>query len=94
MTSSGFGNLKPQTVMELFEKTVSDAEQEEALFVERDGKWISWTWHRFHKEATYFAKALINAGISTYKCVNILAFNSPEWYAAFIGKHLKLNITI
>ena len=71
--------------MELFEQTVNEAKDEEALFVERDGKWMSWTWNHFHKETIYFAKALINLGIPSYKCVNILAFNSPEWFAAFLG---------
>jgi len=73
--------------MELFEQSVSEAENEQALFVERDGKWISWTWKEFHKETIYFAKALINLGIQSYKCVNILAFNSPEWFATFIGNY-------
>jgi len=85
MTSSGFGNFKPMTVMEMFEQTINEADKEEALFAERNGKWTSWTWHHFYKEALHFAKALINVGIESYKCLNILAFNSPEWYAAWIG---------
>ena len=86
LTESGLGNLPPMTVMQVFEETVKHSSKEEALFVEKDGAWISWTWNHFHKEVLYFAKALINIGIKSYETVNILAFNSPEWYAAFIGK--------
>lgn len=86
LNKNGAGNINPITVMEMFEQTVNEAKDEDALFVERDGKWISWTWNQFHKETIYFAKALINLGIKSYKCVNILAFNSPEWFASFLGK--------
>ncbi len=85
MTNTGFGNFKPITIMEMWEQTLYEADQEEALFVERDGKWVSWSWHHYYKEAQHFAKALINLGIPSYKCVNILAFNSPEWFASFMG---------
>jgi long-chain-fatty-acid--CoA ligase ACSBG len=80
-----FGNLRPQTMMEIFEDAVKDNPKEEALFIERDGHWISWTWNHYHKEVRNFAKALINIGIEPYKTVNILGYNSPEWYAAFLG---------
>jgi long-chain-fatty-acid--CoA ligase ACSBG len=55
------------------------------MFIERGGKWISWTWNHYQKEVMGFAKALINLGIESYKTVNILGFNAPEWLAAYMG---------
>ena len=77
------------TIMELFEDTVKECDQENSLFVERDGKWISWTWHQYKKDAQHFAKALINVGVASYQSVNILAFNSPEWFATFVGNNFN-----
>jgi long-chain-fatty-acid--CoA ligase ACSBG len=85
MSNQGHGSFKPVTVMEMFEDAVKELDQEQALFVERKGKWISWTWHQYRKDAMNFAKALINIGVRAYECVNILSFNSPEWFITFIG---------
>lgn len=71
--------------MDLFEECVKEFPKDEAFFFERDGQWQSWTWNHYHKEVLNFAKAIINIGIEPYKCVNILGFNSPEWFTAFIG---------
>lgn len=79
------GSLNPQTMMELFEECAKDYPKEEAFFYEKEGQWQSWTWNHYHKEVLNFAKALINIGVDAYKCVNILGFNSPEWFTAFIG---------
>lgn len=78
-------NLTPITVMDLFEECSKEFPKEEAFFFERSGQWQSWTWNHYHKEVLNFAKALINIGIEPYKCVNILGFNSPEWFTAFIA---------
>ena len=71
MTEQGNGSIKPITIMELFDNTVKKHNKEDALFVERNGIWQSWTWNHYHKEVIHFAKALINIGIDPYKTVNI-----------------------
>ena len=85
MTEQGNGSIKPITIMELFDNTVKKHNKEDALFVERNGIWQSWTWNHYHKEVIHFAKALINIGIDPYKTVNILGHNSPEWFTSFLG---------
>ena len=80
-----FGSIPPKTMMEMFEEAVKEDPKQEALFVERKGQWTSWTWNHYYKEVTNFAKALINIGVEPYRTVNILGFNSPEWFAAFMG---------
>ena len=72
-------------MMELFEESVKDFPKDEAFFFEKNGQWNSWTWNHYHKQVISFAKALINIGVEPYKCVNILGFNSPEWFTAFLG---------
>jgi len=69
----------------MFEETVQLEKDNKALFVERDGQWINFTWNQFRKFAISFAKAVISIGVESYQTVNILGFNSPEWFMAFIG---------
>lgn len=85
MTKDDFGKMAPQTMMDIFEEACAENPKEEALFFERGGTWQSWTWNHYHKEVISFAKALINIGVDPYKTVNILGFNSPEWFTAFMG---------
>lgn len=78
-------SMKPITVIELFEEAVQQEKDNKALYVERGGQWINFTWNQFHKFAVNFAKAVISVGVEAYQTVNILGFNSPEWFFAFIG---------
>jgi len=77
--------LKPITMMELFENTVKEMGRDEALFVEKDMKFTTITWHQYYKSVIYFAKALLSIGIEPFKTINILGYNSPEWFMSFIG---------
>jgi long-chain-fatty-acid--CoA ligase ACSBG len=85
MRKDEYGGLPPITMMEMFEQAVKEEPKAEALFFERNGVWQSWTWNHYYKEVINFAKALINLGIEPFKTVNILGFNSPEWFSAFLG---------
>lgn len=78
-------SMKPTTVMEVFEEAVNSEKDNPALFIERDNKWISYTWLQFHKNVINFAKAAISIGVDPYQTVNILGNNSPEWFFAFLG---------
>ena len=79
------GSLKPTTVIEVFEEAVSSEKENPALYIERGGVWINYTWHQFHKNVINFAKAAISIGVEPYQTVNILGNNSPEWFFAFLG---------
>ena len=85
MSKEGNGSFRPMTVIELFENTVKNNAEKESLFIERGGKWVSWTWDQYINESRNFAKALISIGIPPFKSVNILASNCPEWMFSFIG---------
>lgn len=80
-----FNSMKPITVIENFETAVKEERDNPALHQEVNGKWISYTWNQFHKYAVNFAKAAISIGVEPYQTVNILGFNSPEWFFSFIG---------
>jgi long-chain-fatty-acid--CoA ligase ACSBG len=85
LTKEGNGSIPPQTMFDIFEKTVRENANKPSLHIERGGKWVSWTWQQFYNETIAFAKALIVAGVHTYKTVNILATNAPEWVFSFLG---------
>lgn len=48
-------------------------------------QWRTWSWQQYYDECTAFAKALIHLQISSFKTVNIIGFNSPEWLIANNG---------
>jgi long-chain-fatty-acid--CoA ligase ACSBG len=47
--------------------------------------WRIWTWQQYYDECTAFAKSLIHLKVASFKTVNIVGFNSPEWLIANNG---------
>lgn len=78
-------SLRPKTIMEIFEASVAQEKDNKALYIEREGQWISFTWNDFHRAVYNFAKAVISIGVEKYQTVNILGCNAPEWFFSFIG---------
>jgi long-chain-fatty-acid--CoA ligase ACSBG len=85
ISETGMGSVKPLTIMELFEQVTKEEEKEEALFTEVNGVMTGITWYQYHKKVQYFAKALISIGVEPYKTVNILGYNSMEWFISYLG---------
>lgn len=56
-----------------------------AIYIERGGKVISWTWSQYLKDVNAFAKAMHAVGVQERKSVNIMGHNAPEWVIAFQG---------
>lgn len=56
-----------------------------ALKVESDGQWLTWTWAEYHAACEKVAKALVAVGIGAHDAVNVIGFNSPEWFMAEMG---------
>ena len=77
--------FETNAMIEFFENTIREGGEEEALFIEKDEKLVGFTWNNYLKYSKNFAKALISVGIEPYKTVNIIGFNSPEWFYAFMG---------
>jgi len=89
----------PQTIMEVFETTVSKHGSKPALHMKRkdaDGvlpkEWQVWTWQEYYDDCIKFAKALVYLKVDLHKIVNILGFNAPEWFIANIGTILGGSI--
>jgi long-chain-fatty-acid--CoA ligase ACSBG len=79
------GRLKPLTIMDIIEGSISEFAYDNCFFFERNSGWQTWTWGYFHSQILNFAKAIIKIGIEPYNTVNIIGNNSPEWLTAFIG---------
>ena len=69
-----------QTVMELFDRTVTDHNDRPALKHKRDGKWATTTWGEYDTQVRTTAKAFMALGLAAGKAVNILAYNCPQWF--------------
>lgn len=75
----------PETVPQVFERTVNANPDDVALSTEIDGEWVDLTWSQYHKEVYRFAKSLIKLSFNPHKAINIIGFNSKEWLIANNG---------
>lgn len=55
--TSGPGSEKPTTISQMFLDQVKVSGPRNALFVERQGKVLTWTWDQYAADAMKFAKA-------------------------------------
>lgn len=83
--SSGPGSEKPVTIPQLFFNQVKQSGPRNAIFVERNGKPVTWTWNQYYTESMSFAKACHKLQVKERSAVAIMGFNSPEWVFAFMG---------
>jgi long-chain-fatty-acid--CoA ligase ACSBG len=58
----------------------------------RKGKHYQWTFGQYLSDVVAFAKSLHAIGVDSFKAVNIMGFNSPEWAISFIGSIFHNNI--
>mmetsp|Transcript_8502 Transcript_8502/g.14678 ORF Transcript_8502/g.14678 Transcript_8502/m.14678 type:complete len:906 (+) Transcript_8502:132-2849(+) len=82
---AGVASLKPCTVVELLKLAVAKKGDKVALRQEVNGEWKSWTWKQYYDEITQFAKSLVQLGFERHAAVNIIGFNSPQWFIANVG---------
>jgi long-chain-fatty-acid--CoA ligase ACSBG len=83
--ATGVGSERPRTLPEAFYETTQAHTNYPALFVERNGKVLQWTWGEYFRDAMSFAKAMAKFNISERTGVSIMGFNAPEWAIAFQG---------
>ena len=81
----GVASMVPLTLPQVFEAAAALHSDSEALRVERDDKWLTWTWGEYYKESRRAAKSFMQLGLEAHGCVNIIGFNSPEWFIAQMG---------
>jgi long-chain-fatty-acid--CoA ligase ACSBG len=80
-----FGDREPTTVMEVFKRAVTKNPSRKALSFKKNGEWVSYTWKQYYQTCLLFAKALIKLDFEPHQCVNIIGYNSPEWFMANNG---------
>ncbi len=91
VSATGFGAEKPETVIELFNRTKVNHGSKTAMGLKRavngvvPAQWKLWTWAEYYNDCLAFAKTLVHLNVDNYKIVNILGFNSPEWLIANNG---------
>eukprot|EP00981_Chlorochromonas_danica_P012258 scaffold4731_cov175-Ochromonas_danica.AAC.4 len=54
--------------------------------------WKKWTWNEYNRDCRLFAKSLIKLDVQPFRIVNILGFNSPEWFISLVGSLLAACI--
>lgn len=85
----GNGGVSPAvTVTKCFEEKVARHGDLPALAQKRgarDGPWTKWTWKQYYNECRVVSKALLALGCEQHTAINILGFNSPEWFECAMG---------
>lgn len=104
MDDTGFGARKPTTMPAQFKITAEKFPDGNAMGVKRGAvdangeklfgleHYKMWTWKEYYADCFKFAKSLIQLGVDEFGIVNILGFNSPEWFIANNGAQLAACI--
>jgi long-chain-fatty-acid--CoA ligase ACSBG len=101
--AEGFGAREPETVIDVFRKTIENYGSQPAFHKEylMEGKveededkyeWRTTTWTEYYNDCRSFAKSLIALDMAPHRCTNIIGFNSPEWFISDMGTILAGGI--
>jgi len=96
IAATGFASLPARTVIQQLKDTRTKHGGCNAMAVKRiTGKnekghnilsnWQFWTWNQYYDDCCRFAKSILKLGFTKFGTVNIMGFNSPEWFIADIG---------
>jgi long-chain-fatty-acid--CoA ligase ACSBG len=50
-----------------------------------DIPYTTWTWKEYREKVDAFGKSLISLGFEPFDIINVIGFNSPEWFIANFG---------
>lgn len=71
------------TVPQLWDEALKKFAPKEALSWKNEaGSWVCWTFEEYHKKIRQCARSFIYLGLETGKAVDIISFNSKEWFVA------------
>jgi len=89
-SKTGYGAIPTRTAITQFLETVAKHGDRKAMCVKLGNSedWTVWTWKDYHRDSMKFAKTLVHFKVEPFKVVNILGFNSPEWFIACVGSIL------
>lgn len=82
---AGLAGAKPVTVMEQWDRVVSNYGDKAALHQKVRDNWKTWSWKEYRSEIDAFGKSLISLGFERFDIVNIIGFNAPEWLMSNYG---------
>jgi long-chain-fatty-acid--CoA ligase ACSBG len=93
LAKDGIAGQNPKTVLRVFDATVQKFGTRPALYQKRykpgDDKknvdWTIWTWQDYRDQVSLFGKALLTFGFQRFDIINIIGFNSPEWFIGNLG---------
>ena len=85
MSTSSPNNIPPVSLYQLLAENDRVAGSRLAMRVQRNKKWVNYTWSMVHSQSVQVARALVHLQVPERTCVNIIGFNSPEWLLAFTG---------
>ena len=79
---------EPTTTMAVLASAAEQWGDEPALswkLTKADEDFTSWTWSEYYGQVRSFAKSLISIGMQPFQSVNIMGFNSKEWFVSDLG---------
>ncbi|XP_061409657.1 long-chain-fatty-acid--CoA ligase ACSBG2 isoform X2 [Lethenteron reissneri] len=83
--ASGTLSDTPETINQLFERTVKLYGDRKALASKEGNTWKILTYKEYYAQCRQAAKSFLKLGLQRYHGVGILGFNSPEWFISDIG---------
>lgn len=87
-----YSSLEPETVIDAFRRTLKKDGNSEALHYTVDGKKHALTFQEYYDKSVQFGKSLLHLGLPRFGAVNIIGFNSVEWFVADVGTILAGGI--
>lgn len=85
LAKKGPASRAPMTVMKVFDAAVAKHGDATALRMEVDGEWVQFSFKRYHADVMRAARAYVKLGLKRGQSVNIIGFNSYEWFVADVG---------
>ncbi|CAN0006472.1 unnamed protein product [Ectocarpus sp. 12 AP-2014] len=93
MGTAGAAARPAKTVFEVFQKAVENHGENPALKFKDtsggvsadDAPWQTLNWAQYYMETLRFGKSLLSLDFAPHQCVNIIGFNSTEWFIANMG---------
>jgi len=96
----GQAGISSRTIVNIFDDVVSKFGDKPALHQKNttedslidNSSWTTWTWNEYRTNSNAFAKSLLSLGFERHDIINIIGFNSPEWFFADLGAILAGGI--
>ena len=84
-SKTGVASMKAKTLIETFKKAVQMHSSHPALRYQVDGKWKDITYKQYYEGCMKVARSLVALGMEVNQSVNIIGFNSYQWFFGNMG---------